>query len=140
MSRDRLPSMATLSLVRRTETLCRSCLTPSSSSLPTCRATCLPSFCRTSNAAPCQPPKVSREAELASLVGDIRRQLSFRAVQQQARLLLDRLHLLGDGATEAGRRRDWAIELEAAAARRRGAHEVSRRQGHNIMRHGFGQI
>ena len=82
----------------------------------------------------------SREAELASLVGDIRRQLSFRAVQQQARLLLDRLHLLGDGATEAGRRRDWAIELEAAAARRRGAHEVSRRQGHNIMRHGFGQI
>ena len=40
----------------------------------------------------------SREAGLAVLVSWARRQLSFLAVQQQSRLLLDRLQLLGDGA------------------------------------------
>ena len=40
----------------------------------------------------------SREAEMAVLVSWVRRQLSFLAVQQQSRLLLDRLQLLGDGA------------------------------------------
>ena len=39
----------------------------------------------------------------------MRRQLSFTAVREQARLLLDRLQLLGDGAREAAARRDWAM-------------------------------
>ena len=43
-----------------------------------------------------------------------------------------------NGATEAGRRRDWAVQVEVVAARRRQAQEVSRRQGRNILRHGFG--
>ena len=80
----------------------------------------------------------SRVAELAALVADVRQQLSLCAVKQQARLLLDRLCLIGDGATEAGRRRDWAVQVEVVAAKRRQAQEVSRRQGRNILRHGFG--
>ena len=82
----------------------------------------------------------SRAAQLSALVADVRRQLSFCSVQQQARLLLDRLCQLGDGATEAARRRDWAVQLEVAATRRRQAQEVSRRQGRQIVRHGFGRL
>ena len=55
----RLPSMATLSLVSNTDSLCLSCLVTSSSSLPSCLASCRPSLTSTSRAAPCQPPKVS---------------------------------------------------------------------------------
>ena len=73
-------------------------------------------------------------------MADVRRQLSFCAVQQQARLLLDRLCQLGDGATEAARRRGWAVQLEAAAARRRQAQEVYRRQARHTVRHGFGRL
>ena len=85
--------------------------------------------------------QVSRAAMLASLVGDVRRQLSLRAVQQQARLLLDKLAVVGNGVGAAAQRRDWAVELEAAASRRRRAQEVARRQGRSsIVRHGFGLI
>ena len=82
----------------------------------------------------------SRAAQLSALVADVRRQLSFCSVKQQARLLLDRLCLIGDGANEAGRRRDWAAQLEVEAVRRRQAQEVSRRQSRNIVRHGFGLL
>ena len=85
------------------------------------------------------PPR-SREAQLASLVGYVRRQLSFTAVQQQARLLLDRLQLLGEGATEAARRREWAASLDRAALRDRRAQEISLRQGQAIRRFGFGKL
>ena len=68
-------------------------------------------------------PQRSKEAERAALVGQIRRQLAFKAVQQQTKLLLDRLQLLGDGATDAERRRGWAEEVERMAARdERGKH------------------
>ena len=50
----------------------------------------------------------SREAQPAEEVTFVRRRLSFTAVQQHARLLLDRLQLLGEGAGEAARRREWA--------------------------------
>ena len=41
----------------------------------------------------------------------------------QSKLLLDRLQLLGDGATDAERRRGWAEEVERMAARdERGKH------------------
>ena len=82
---------------------------------------------------------MSRAALLASLVGDVRRQLSIHAVQQQARLLIDKLAMVGNGIGAAAQRRDWAVELEAAASRRRRAQEVSRRQGRNVHR-GFGLI
>ena len=85
-------------------------------------------------------PQQSREAERAALVGHIRRQLSFTAVQQQSKLLLDRLQLLGDGATEAERRRSWAEEVERRAARERQAQAVCLRQGRALIRHGFGKL
>ena len=84
--------------------------------------------------------QVSRAALLAALVGDVRRQLSLQAVRQQARLLIDRIATVGNGAGAAAQRRDWAVQLEAAASRRRRAQEVSRRQGRNIVRHGFGLL
>ena len=37
-------------------------------------------------------------------------------------------------------KKDWAVQLEVAAARRRQAQEVSRRQARNIVRHGFGRL
>ena len=61
----------------------------------------------------------SREAQLAGEVAFVRRRLSFTAVQQQARLLLDRLQLLGEGAGEAARRREWAEQANRAEARER---------------------
>ena len=54
--------------------------------------------------------------------------------------VLDRLCLFGDGASGAGRRRDWATQLEGEAVRRRQAQEVSRRQLRGIVRHGFGLL
>ena len=85
-------------------------------------------------------PQKSKEAERAALVGYIRRQLSFTAVQQQSKLLLDRLQLLGDGVAEAERRRGWAEEVERRAARERQAQAVCIRQGRALMRHGFGKL
>ena len=83
---------------------------------------------------------IPRMDSYASLVGDVRFQLSLWAVQQQARLLIDKLAVAGNGTGAAAQRLDWAVELEAAASRRRRAQEVSRRQGRNIVRHGFGLI
>ena len=76
----------------------------------------------------------SREAELSGLVSFVRRQLSFTAAQQQAKLLLDRLQLLGPGAAEAAARRDQAVRIEA------GARAVCVRQGASIMRRGHGLL
>ena len=79
-------------------------------------------------------------AQLASNVGFVRRSLSFTVVQQQAKLLLGRLCLLGDGAAEAQRRRQRAEVAEAVAARERRAQAVCLRQGRDIRRHGFGLL
>ena len=85
-------------------------------------------------------PSKSRAAELANYVSYVRRQLSFTAVQQQAKLLLDRLQLIGDGASDAARRRERAEQAEAAARRERRAQAVCLRQGRAIRRHGFGKL
>ena len=85
------------------------------------------------------PPR-SKEAELASLVGYLRRSLSYTAVQQQARLLHNRLQLLGDGATEAARRRDAAVQMERQAIKERRAQALALIQGQSIVRHGFGKL
>ena len=85
------------------------------------------------------PPK-SRAAQLAGLFGYVRRRLSYTAVQQQARLLLDRLQLLGEGANAAAVRRDKAVMEEASALRERRAQYVCLRQGTSIMRRGFGLL
>ena len=79
----------------------------------------------------------------ASRPGRLRAQwdLAFTAVrEQQASLLLDRMELLGDGATEAARRRDWAVRIEAVAVKERRAQDVCLKQGRAIRRHGFGKL
>ena len=48
------------------------------------------------------PPKSST----AKMVGYVHCSLSFTVVQQQARLVVGQLQLLGNGATEAARRRE----------------------------------
>ena len=50
------------------------------------------------------------------------------------------MQLLGEGATEAARRREWAASLDRAALRDRRAQEVSLRQGQAIRRFGFGKL
>ena len=82
----------------------------------------------------------SREAQLAGEVAFVRRRLSFTAVQQQARLLLDRLQLLGEGAGEGAGRREWAEQANRAEARERRAQLVCLQQGRNIRRSGFGYV
>ena len=82
-------------------------------------------------------PAKSREAQLAGFTAYIRRQLSHLAVQQQSRLLLDRLELLGDGAGEAARRRAWAVTVERGAERERRAQAVCQRQARPLVRSGF---
>ena len=96
------------------------------------------------NVAETQPhhrgPIRSRAAEKAGLVAYVRRSLSITCVREQARLLLDRLRLLGDGAAEAGRRRARAEQLEAAALRERQAQSVAFLQGRSLRRLGFGRL
>ena len=85
------------------------------------------------------PPK-SDAAQLAALVSYVRRQLSITAVREQARMLLERLQLLGDGSADASRRRERAAAEEAGAQRERRAQWVCLRQGQAIIRHGFGKL
>ena len=82
----------------------------------------------------------SKAALLSSEVGYLRRRLSFTAVQEQSKLLLDRMQLLGDGAKEARRRREWAEQAARVETRERRAQVVSLMQGHNIRRSGFGLL
>ena len=77
---------------------------------------------------------------MASEVGFLRRRLSLAAVQGQARLLLDRLQLLGDGAREAAGRRDRALRARRAEANEMRAQHVSMLLGRNIRRSGFGLL
>ena len=85
-------------------------------------------------------PTRSRAAEKAGLVAYIRRSLSVTGVRAQAKFILDRLRLLGDGAAEADRRRARAVQLEAAAFRERRAQRVAFIQGRSIRRLGFGSL
>ena len=82
----------------------------------------------------------SEAAQLAGEVAFLRRRLSLTAVQSQARLLLDRLQLLGDGSREAGRRRDRAQEARRAETREKRAQHVCLLQGRNIRQNGFGLL
>ena len=82
----------------------------------------------------------SKAALLSSEVGFLRRRLSFTVVREQSRLLLDRVQLLGDGAREARRRREWGEMVERVEMRERRAQVVSLMQGRSIRRSGFGLL
>lgn len=74
----------------------------------------------------------SKAAQLASEVGFLRRRLSFASVQGHARLLLDPLLLLGDGAGEADGRRDRALAARRAEANEMRAQHTRMLIGRNI--------
>ena len=82
----------------------------------------------------------SKAAQLASEVGFLRGRLSFAAVQGHARLLLDPLLLLGDGAGEADGRRDRALAARRAEANEMRAQHTRMLIGRNIRRSGFGLL
>ena len=82
----------------------------------------------------------SHEAQLAEEVALVRRRLSFTAVQQQARLLLDRLQLLGEGVGEAVRRRERTEQASRAEVKEKRAQLVCPQQCRNIRRSGFGLL
>lgn len=84
-------------------------------------------------------PVKSREAQIATLVSSICRDLSHKAAQQQSKLLLDQLWLLGDEATKAARRRGEE-ERERVAVREQRAQDVCLWQGQALTKHGFGII
>ena len=79
----------------------------------------------------------SKEAQLSAEVAFLRRRLSMTAVREQARLLIDRLQLLGDGAGQAARRREFAERSRRAEAQERRAQQVCLMQGRAIRRSGF---
>ena len=80
---------------------------------------------------------MSDVAQLAAYMCYVRRQLSIAAVREQARMLLERLQLLGDGSADATRRREKAAAEEAKAQRERQAQWVCMRQGHAVILHGL---
>ena len=53
---------------------------------------------------------MSDEAALAALTGQVRRQLSLVSARAQAKLLLDRVAVLGQGAEASLGRRRWVEE------------------------------
>ena len=84
----------------------------------------------------------SHEAQLAEEVALVRRRLPFTAVQQQARLLLDRHQLLGEGegVGEAVRRRERTEQASRAEVKEKKAQLVCLQQCRNIRRSGFGLL
>ena len=80
--------------------------------------------------------KVSEEAEIAGYTGQIRKILSLEVARSQARMLLDRLEDLGNGAAAAAKRREWAEVEERRMGRERRAFQLCLAQGHHIRRHG----
>ena len=82
----------------------------------------------------------SRAAERAGLVAYLMQALSFTAVKQNSKILLERLQLLGNRVGEATRRRDWTVEVEIAARRERQAQGGSPPPGRSLLRHGFWRL
>ena len=79
-------------------------------------------------------------AQLASEVGFLWQRLSFAAVQGQARLLFDRLQLLGDGAREADGWRERSLAARTAEANEKRVQQTSMLLGRNIRRSCFGLL
>ena len=83
---------------------------------------------------------LTEEGVKALAVGYIRRRLSVAAVKAQCHSLLGRVEGLGPGAVTAAGRRRRAQEQERLWARERRAHQISVRQGYNIIRRGFAKL
>ena len=73
---------------------------------------------------------------LGEVVGQIRRRLSLATVKANMVCMLSRLSLTGDGASEAGKRRQWQRREEDLMHRERQAVWQARISGHSIVRKG----
>ena len=80
--------------------------------------------------------RMSEEAALARLTGQVRRSLSLVAARATARCLLDRLEVLRTGEKAAERRRHWReIEVRRMDREQR-AHAVAMQHGRAVLRRG----
>ena len=73
---------------------------------------------------------------MAILTGQVRRTLSLEVARAQARLLLDRVQVLGMGAGEAAVRRRWQEGEERRMAKEQRAHHLSLQLGRSVYRRG----
>ena len=89
-----------------------------------------------SSAGEMEEEKVSEEAEIVGYTGQIRKILSLEVARSQARMLLDRLEDLGNGAAAAAKRREWAEVEERRMGRERLAFQLCLAQRHHIRRRG----
>ena len=76
------------------------------------------------------------EKRLGEVVGQIRRRLSLATVKANMACMLSRLSLTGDGASDAGKRRQWQRREEDLMNRERQANWQARISGHSIVRKG----
>ena len=79
---------------------------------------------------------MNEQAAKASLTGQVRRNLSLTVVKSQARLLLDRVEVLGSGGVEAARRRKWTALEGWRLEKEQRAHMLSLRQGSPVLKRG----
>ena len=76
----------------------------------------------------------TEDAEIALTTSFLRKTLSVWAVRGQARLLLERLEVIGPGGAAAALRRKNALQLERRWANQRRADALSILQGRPILR------
>ena len=80
--------------------------------------------------------RMSREGALAMITGQVRRRLSLTAARANARLILDRVQVLGEGMEAAGARRRLQAVEERRMDREQRAHHLGLMLGRAILRRG----
>ena len=80
--------------------------------------------------------RMTEEAALALLTGQVRRSLSLVAARATARCLLDRLEVLGSGGRAAERRRGWREAEVRRMDREQRAHAVAQQHGRSVLKRG----
>ena len=80
--------------------------------------------------------RMTEEAALALLTGQVRRSLSLVAARATAKCLLDRLEVLGSGTAAASRRRHWSEQDARTLEREQRAYALSLKHGRAVFRIG----
>ena len=80
--------------------------------------------------------RMSPEGALAMITGQVRRRLSLTAARANARLILDRVQVLGEGTAAAGARRRLQESEERRMDREQRAHHLGLMLGRPILRRG----
>ena len=80
--------------------------------------------------------RMSQEGALAMITGQVRRRLSLTAARANARLILDRVQVMGEGTEAAGARRRLQALEERRMDREQRAHHLGLMLGRAILRRG----